>query len=54
VKIHDITLHPGELFFLPVGWWHHVRGLDVSITLTCTNFRARNDFASFYETYGEI
>ncbi|MBC8350976.1 MAG: cupin-like domain-containing protein [Planctomycetes bacterium] len=54
VKIHDVTLHPGELFFLPVGWWHHVRGLDVTITLTCANFRVRNDFASFYESYGEI
>jgi ribosomal protein L16 Arg81 hydroxylase len=54
VKIHEITLNPGELFFLPVGWWHHVRGLDVTITLTCTNFRARNDFASFYNSYGAI
>ncbi len=54
VTVHEITLHPGDLFFLPVGWWHHVRGLDVTITITCTNFRARNDFSSFYDTYGAI
>lgn len=54
VRIHEIVLHPGDLFFLPVGWWHHVRGLDPSITITCTNFRARNDFASFYRTYAQI
>jgi ribosomal protein L16 Arg81 hydroxylase len=54
VKVHEITLAPGELFFLPVGWWHYVRGLDATITITCTNFRANNDVSSYYETYGAI
>lgn len=52
--IYDVELQPGELLFLPVGWWHHVIALDVSITVTFTNFRSTNDFTSFYSTYGEI
>jgi hypothetical protein len=33
-----ITLHPGEVLFLPVGWWHHVRALDISINVSFLNF----------------
>jgi hypothetical protein len=54
VKVIDLTIGPGDLFFLPVGWWHHVRGLDVSITMTFTNFVFDNDFYSFYTTYQDI
>ena len=54
VTIHEITIEPGELFFLPVGWWHYVRGLDVTITITATNFRGRNDFRKDYQTFGPI
>jgi len=54
VRIHDVILNPGELLFLPVGWWHHVVALDVSITLTFTNCLGRNDFTEFYHTYSEI
>jgi hypothetical protein len=54
VKVIDLVIGPGDLFFLPVGWWHYVRGLDVSITMTFTNFVFDNDFYSFYTTYQEI
>jgi LPS sulfotransferase NodH len=36
--IIDIVLNPGEVLFMPVGWWHHVTALDVSITVSFTNF----------------
>jgi ribosomal protein L16 Arg81 hydroxylase len=35
---HVFELHPGEILFIPVGWWHHVRALDVSISVSFTNF----------------
>lgn len=37
-------ISPGELLFIPLGWWHHVKALDVSITITGTNFCFDNTF----------
>ena len=54
VTIADVEIGPGDLLFLPVGWWHYVRGLEVSITMTFTNFVFDNDFYSFYRTYQDI
>lgn len=54
VRVIDVVLEPGDLFFLPVGYWHYVQGLDISITMTYTNFLADNDFNSFYSTYGPL
>ena len=54
VTVIDVEIGPGDLLFLPVGWWHHVRGLETSITMTFTNFVFDNDFYSIYKTYQEI
>ena len=40
----EVVLEPGEVLFLPVGWWHHVKALDVSITVTFTNFLFSNEY----------
>jgi len=40
----DIVVDPGEVLFMPVGWWHHVRALDVSMTVSFTNFVFPNHF----------
>jgi ribosomal protein L16 Arg81 hydroxylase len=39
-----VTVNPGEALFIPVGWWHAVTALDVSISLTFTNFVHQNRF----------
>lgn len=42
--IWHLELRAGEALFLPVGWWHHVRALETSITLTFTNFVYPNKY----------
>jgi hypothetical protein len=42
----DVVLERGEVLFMPVGWWHHVRALDVSMTVSFTNFVFPNYFTS--------
>jgi SAM-dependent methyltransferase len=44
----ELVLNPGEAVFIPVGWWHCVESLDVSISLSFTNFNAPNQFSVDY------
>ncbi|TPG54900.1 DUF6065 family protein [Sphingomonas glacialis] len=45
---YDVILEPGEILFVPLGWWHQVKALDFSVTLTFTNFRWANDAYASY------
>ena len=40
----EVVLNPGDTLFIPIGLWHQVESLDVSISLTMTNFNAPNSF----------
>jgi hypothetical protein len=35
---YDLVLNPGESLFLPVGWWHWVKALDISVSVSFQNF----------------
>lgn len=35
----EVDVSPGDLLFLPAGWFHGVRSLDVSISATFSSFR---------------
>lgn len=48
VPVLECVLEPGEILFLPVGWWHYVESLDISVTIATTHFRWDNDFFSNY------
>jgi hypothetical protein len=43
-SMKEVVLSPGEALFLPVSWWHHVRAMEVSISLAFTAFRVPNQF----------
>lgn len=36
--VYDVTLEPGDMLFIPIGWWHQVRSLEFSVMMTATNF----------------
>ena len=42
--VMDVELQAGEVLFLPAGWWHHVKALDRSMTITFNNFVFPNEF----------
>jgi hypothetical protein len=29
----EVTVGPGDMLFMPAGWWHYVRAIDASISL---------------------
>ena len=48
IPIIEVTLNPCEVIFIPVGWWHTVKSLDTSISLSFTNFVFPNQYEWVY------
>ena len=48
LRSYDVLLEPGEILFMPIGWWHQVKSVDFSVTITNTNFLWRNDCFDLY------
>jgi lysine-specific demethylase 8 len=34
VPCWDVVLHPGDMLFMPAGWWHFVKSLSVSFSVS--------------------
>jgi ribosomal protein L16 Arg81 hydroxylase len=43
----NVLIGPGDVLFIPVGWWHYVIGLEVSIMVSYINFKFPNEFQWF-------
>ncbi|MEM7151693.1 MAG: cupin-like domain-containing protein [Myxococcota bacterium] len=41
VTVHDTTLAPGELLYIPSLWWHQARSVDTSISINLWWVRRR-------------
>lgn len=50
-RAYIVELKAGEALFMPVAWWHQVRALDFSVTVTHTNFRWPNNLHADYPTW---
>lgn len=42
----ELEIGPGDALFIPIGWWHCVESLDVSIGISFTDFNAPNYFST--------
>ena len=52
--ILETIIGPGEAIFLPVGWWHQVEALDLSVSMSFTSFRRSNAHVEDYASYGAL
>ena len=43
-RCHEFQLSPGDALFIPVGWWHALTSLDVSVTLAFVEFGVNNEY----------
>ena len=45
VTVLDVVVNPGETMFLPLGWWHQVTALDLSLSFSFSNPAVPNRFS---------
>ena len=43
-QVLEVVVEPGETVFLPLGWWHQVTSLDVSLSFSFSNLAVPNTF----------
>lgn len=51
-KVLETVLEPGDTLFLPLGWWHQVSSLALSMSFSYTNLDVPNEFSYVNPTIG--
>ena len=44
-RVLEVIVEPGETIFLPLGWWHQVASLDVSLSFSYANLALPNQYS---------
>jgi Cupin-like domain len=52
VQVLDVVVGPGETLFVPLGWWHQVEALDLSLSISFTNLDVPNHFSWYHPVEG--
>lgn len=47
--VAETIISPGDLLFIPIGWWHYVKSLDETISVTGNNFAFPNSLPPIFE-----
>lgn len=47
VKFHKAILEPGDTLFIPKGWWHYVKSLEPSISVSNFGYSIKNVLTVF-------
>jgi ribosomal protein L16 Arg81 hydroxylase len=45
VTVLEVVAEPGDTVFLPLGWWHQVAALDVSLSFSYSCLDVPNEFS---------
>ena len=45
VQVLEVVLEPGDTVFLPLGWWHQVASLEVSLSFSFSNLAFPNSYS---------
>lgn len=45
VRVLEVVLEPGDTVFLPLGWWHQVAALELSLSFSYSNLAVPNEFS---------
>ena len=45
VTVLEVIAEPGDTVFLPLGWWHQVSSLDVSLSFSYSNLAVPNHYS---------